>query len=56
MLGAILLTGYLGGAVAAHVRLGDPVWTHQLFGAQVGLSVARIGAWRPRTAWTRRVR
>lgn len=23
-LGAILLTGYLGGAVATHVRLGDP--------------------------------
>ena len=25
MLGAILLTGYLGGAVATHVRAGDPV-------------------------------
>lgn len=24
VLGAILLTGYLGGAVAAHVRVGDP--------------------------------
>src|SRR2546425_13251957 len=24
VLGAILLTGYLGGAVATHVRLGDP--------------------------------
>lgn len=24
VLGAILLTGYLGGAVAAHVRIGDP--------------------------------
>jgi DoxX-like family len=24
VLGAILLTGYLGGAVAAHVRMGDP--------------------------------
>lgn len=38
-LGAILLTGYLGGAVAAHVRLGDPLFTHQLFGVYVGLLV-----------------
>ena len=26
VLGAILLTGYLGGAVATHVRVGDPVF------------------------------
>ena len=26
MLGAILLTGYLGGAVATHVRVGDPIF------------------------------
>ena len=39
MLGAILLTGYLGGAVAAHVRLGDPLFTHKLFGTYVGLFV-----------------
>jgi hypothetical protein len=26
ILGAILLTGYLGGAVASHVRVGDPVF------------------------------
>jgi len=26
--GAILLTGYLGGAVATHLRIGDPVLTH----------------------------
>jgi len=25
-LGALLLTGYLGGAVASHVRVGDPVF------------------------------
>ena len=24
VIGAILLTGYLGGAVATHVRIGDP--------------------------------
>ena len=27
VLGAILLTGYLGGAVAAHVRAGDSLFT-----------------------------
>jgi hypothetical protein len=30
VLGAILLTGYLGGGVATHVRIEDPVWTHVL--------------------------
>jgi hypothetical protein len=30
-LGAVLLTGYLGGAVAAHVRVGDPLFSHTLF-------------------------
>ena len=28
--GAVLLTGYLGGAVATHLRVGDPLWTHVL--------------------------
>jgi hypothetical protein len=36
LLGAILLTGFLGGAVAAHVRLGSPLLTHVLFGVYVG--------------------
>jgi hypothetical protein len=31
ILGAILLTGYLGGAVATHVRVGDPLFSHALF-------------------------
>jgi DoxX-like protein len=39
VLGAILLTGYLGGAVAAHARLGDPLLTHDLFGVYLGLFV-----------------
>lgn len=26
VLGAILMTGYLGGAIATHVRVGDPGW------------------------------
>ena len=30
-LGAILWTAYLGGAVATHVRIGSPVFTHVLF-------------------------
>jgi uncharacterized membrane protein YphA (DoxX/SURF4 family) len=29
-LGAILLTGYLGGAVATHVRVGDPLFMNVL--------------------------
>jgi hypothetical protein len=31
VLGAILLTGYLGGAVATHVRIGSPLASHTLF-------------------------
>jgi hypothetical protein len=31
-LGAIMLTGYLGGAVAVKLRIGDPLFTHVLFG------------------------
>jgi hypothetical protein len=30
-LGAILWTGYLGGAIATHVRVGNPLFTHVLF-------------------------
>ena len=30
-LGAVLLTGYLGGAIATHVRVGNPLFTHELF-------------------------
>lgn len=36
ILGAILLTGLLGGAVASHLRLGDPLFTHVLFGVYLG--------------------
>ncbi len=31
VLGALLLTGYLGGAVATHVRISSPLLTHTLF-------------------------
>ena len=37
VLGAILLTGYLGGAAATHVRVGSPLFTHVLFGVYLGL-------------------
>lgn len=30
-LGAVLWTGYLGGAIATHVRLGNPLFSHVLF-------------------------
>jgi DoxX-like family len=36
ILGAILLTGYLGGAMASHVRIGSPLFTHILFGFYLG--------------------
>jgi hypothetical protein len=44
VLGAILLTGYLGGAVAAHVRVGDPTFTHVLFPVYVAF-LAWGGLW-----------
>jgi hypothetical protein len=37
VLGAILVTAYLGGAVATHVRLGNPLFSHVLFGVYVGI-------------------
>ena len=36
VLGAILLTGYLGGAVAMHVRVGNPLLSHVLFPTYLG--------------------
>ena len=39
VLGAILLTGYLGGAVATQVRAGSPLFTHILFGVYLGVFV-----------------
>lgn len=37
ILGAILLTGYLGGAIATHLRVDSPVFSHLLFGLYLGL-------------------
>jgi hypothetical protein len=37
VLGAILLTAYMGGAVATHLRIGSPLFTHILFGVYLGV-------------------
>lgn len=42
--GAVLLTGYLGGAIATHVRIGSPLFTHVLFGVYVA-AVMWGGLW-----------
>src|SRR5712675_2158794 len=39
VLGAVLLTGYLGGAVLTHLRVGDPLFSHTLFPIYVGALV-----------------
>jgi hypothetical protein len=39
ILGAILLTGYLGGAIYVHVRAGSPLFSHTLFGVYLGLMI-----------------
>ncbi len=35
VLGAILVTGYLGGAIATHVRIGEPFIMQAIFGVLV---------------------
>jgi hypothetical protein len=39
LLGAIVLTGYLAGAVAIHTRIGSPLVSHTLFGVYLGVFV-----------------
>jgi len=39
VLGAVLLTGYFGGAIATHLRMGDPLLTHTLFPIYVAVLV-----------------
>lgn len=39
VLGAILLTGYLGGAIYTHLRAGSPFLTHTLFGVYLGVLI-----------------
>jgi DoxX-like family len=44
VLGAVLLTGIMGGAIASHLRLGDPLFSHTLFGVWLGL-LFWVGLW-----------
>jgi len=37
VLGAVLLTALLGGAVATHIRIDSPLFSHTLFGVYLGL-------------------
>lgn len=39
ILGAVLLTGYLGGAVASHIRVSNPLFTHTLFPVYIAVLV-----------------
>jgi O-antigen/teichoic acid export membrane protein len=39
IVGAILLTGLMGGAMATHLRVGSPIFSHLLFGLYLGLMV-----------------
>ncbi|WP_438037476.1 DoxX family protein [Sorangium sp. So ce128] len=39
VLGAILLTGFLGGAVATHVRVDNPLFSHVLFPVYVAAMI-----------------
>jgi hypothetical protein len=39
VLGAVLLTAYLGGAVATHLAAGSPLVSSTLFGVYLGLAV-----------------
>lgn len=42
ILGAVLLTGYFGGAIATHIRMDNPLFSHTLF--PVYLAVLAWGA------------
>ncbi|MGL4287097.1 MAG: DoxX family protein [Phreatobacter sp.] len=37
ILGAVLLTGLLGGAIASHVRIDSPLFSHTFFGVYLGI-------------------
>lgn len=39
LLGAVLLTGLFGGAIATHLRIGSPLVSHTLFGIYFGITV-----------------
>ncbi|MCZ8544066.1 DoxX family protein [Mesorhizobium qingshengii] len=37
VIGAILLTAYMGGAIATNARVGNPLFSHTLFGVYLGV-------------------
>lgn len=39
VLGAVLFTGVMGGAIATHLRVGDPLFSHVLFGVYLGAAL-----------------
>ena len=39
VLGAVLLTGYLGGAICSHLRIGEPVYVQVALGGLVWLGI-----------------
>lgn len=39
VLGAVLLTGFLGGAIATNLRVGNPLFSHVLFPVYVALMI-----------------
>jgi hypothetical protein len=39
VLGAILLTAYMGGAIYTHLRAGSPLFTHTLFGVYLAVLI-----------------
>ena len=44
LLGAVLFMGVFGGAIASHLRIGDPLLSHTLFGVYLG-AFAWGGLW-----------
>lgn len=42
--GAILWTGYLGGAIATHLRIGNPLFSHVLFPIYIA-ALLWLGLW-----------
>lgn len=44
VLGAILMTALYGGTVALHIRMGNPLFSHTLFGVYLGVA-AWAGLW-----------
>jgi len=39
ILGGIVLTGFLGGAIATHLRIGEPVYIHVVLGFMIWLGL-----------------